>query len=42
MRRNYYKETGEDALVMWAHDVDTPAYAERLDALEAALPCDGT
>ncbi len=35
VRRNYYKETGEDALVMWAHDVDTPAYDERLRALEA-------
>ena len=23
VRRNYYPETGEDALVMWAHDIDT-------------------
>ncbi len=23
VRKNYYPETGEDALVMWAHDIDT-------------------
>src|SRR2546423_5095306 len=34
MRRGYYIETGEDAIVMWAHDVNTDAYAQRLDALE--------
>ncbi len=38
VRKNYYADLGEDALVMWAHDVDAPAYAERLDAVEAALP----
>ncbi|MGD9797516.1 MAG: ribosomal protein S18-alanine N-acetyltransferase [Acidimicrobiia bacterium] len=37
IRKGYYAETNEDALVMWAHDVDLPAYAERLDAIEAAL-----
>jgi len=31
-------EINEDALIMWAHDVDTPEYAARLDALEAAIP----
>jgi ribosomal-protein-alanine N-acetyltransferase len=30
VRKNYYPVTGEDALVMWAYDVDTPEYAERL------------
>ena len=40
IRKNYYVETNEDALVMWAHDVDTPEYAERLDAIEAAVPGD--
>jgi [ribosomal protein S18]-alanine N-acetyltransferase len=35
VRRNYYKESGEDAIVMWAHDVDSPAYDERLRTLEA-------
>jgi ribosomal-protein-alanine N-acetyltransferase len=38
IRRNYYQETNEDALVMWAHDVDTPNYAARLDRIEAAVP----
>ncbi len=37
VRREYYKDSGEDALVMWAYDVDAPAYAERLDAIEAPL-----
>lgn len=38
IRRNYYVETREDALVMWANDIDTPAYAEQVAALEAAVP----
>ena len=37
IRKGYYQETNEDALVMWAHDVDLPAYAQRLEAIEAAL-----
>ena len=37
LRKNYYAETGEDAIVMWANDVDTPAYAERLARIEARL-----
>ena len=37
VRREYYKDSGEDALVMWAYDVDAPAYAERLAAIEAPL-----
>lgn len=37
-RRNYYPETNEDALVMWAHDVDLPAYARRLDRIAAGIP----
>jgi [ribosomal protein S18]-alanine N-acetyltransferase len=37
VRRNYYAETGEDAIVMWARDVDTDAYAERLRAIQAEL-----
>lgn len=35
VRRNYYVETNEDALIMWAHDIDTQAYADRLAALES-------
>ncbi|MGH7732292.1 MAG: ribosomal protein S18-alanine N-acetyltransferase [Gemmatimonadales bacterium] len=37
VRRNYYAETGEDAIVMWARDVDTAEYAERLALVEARL-----
>jgi ribosomal-protein-alanine N-acetyltransferase len=38
VRKNYYSETNEDALVMWAHDADLPAYAERLADIESSLP----
>jgi ribosomal-protein-alanine N-acetyltransferase len=38
VRKGYYVETGEDALVMWAHDVDGAAYAQRLDRIDAAIP----
>ncbi|MCU1454496.1 MAG: ribosomal-protein-alanine acetyltransferase [Acidimicrobiales bacterium] len=38
VRKAYYADNAEDALVMWAHDVATPAYAERLAAIAAALP----
>jgi [ribosomal protein S18]-alanine N-acetyltransferase len=38
VRKNYYSESNEDALVMWAHDVDLPTYAERLAAIESAVP----
>jgi [ribosomal protein S18]-alanine N-acetyltransferase len=37
VRKNYYSETNEDALVMWANDIDDPAYLDRLDAIEARL-----
>ena len=36
IRRGYYVESGEDAIVMWAHDVDTDDYAAQLDRLEQA------
>lgn len=38
VRKGYYVETNEDAIVMWAHDVDTDDYAERLSAIEATIP----
>ena len=38
IRKNYYVETNEDALVMWADDVDSDEYARRLDKIEAAIP----
>ncbi len=34
VRRGYYVETGEDALVMWAHDVETAEYGALLDDVE--------
>ena len=37
VRKGYYAETGEDALVMWAHDVDGPAYDERLREIEEGI-----
>jgi ribosomal-protein-alanine N-acetyltransferase len=37
VRKNYYAETNEDALIMWAHDVDLSPYEARLDEIEAAL-----
>ena len=38
IRKNYYVETSEDALVMWADEVGTPEYARRLADLEAGIP----
>lgn len=38
VRKGYYVETNEDALVMWAEAIDTDEYAARLAALEAGLP----
>jgi [ribosomal protein S18]-alanine N-acetyltransferase len=38
IRRGYYAESGEDAVVMWAHDVRSPAYRARLDEIERAIP----
>ena len=38
VRKGYYPETGEDALVMWANDIDGPEFAERLARLEAGVP----
>jgi len=38
VRKGYYPETGEDALVMWANDIDTEAYAARLRELEGGVP----
>ena len=38
VRKNYYAEVGEDALVMWCHDTQTLPFATRLADIEAALP----
>jgi ribosomal-protein-alanine N-acetyltransferase len=37
VRKNYYTETGEDAIVMWARDIDSDDYARRLDRIEEQL-----
>jgi [ribosomal protein S18]-alanine N-acetyltransferase len=38
VRKNYYQETGEDAVVMWADEVNSPEYRERLDRLANSIP----
>jgi len=38
VRKGYYPETGEDALVMWANDVDTETYAARMREIESGVP----
>jgi ribosomal-protein-alanine N-acetyltransferase len=38
IRRNYYQELHEDALIMWSEDVRTEAYGRRLDSLAAGMP----
>ena len=37
IRRNYYVETNEDALVMWADDIDSFEYRSRLASVEAGV-----
>jgi ribosomal-protein-alanine N-acetyltransferase len=37
IRRGYYIETNEDAIVMWAEGVDSPDYARRLSGLRAKV-----
>jgi ribosomal-protein-alanine N-acetyltransferase len=38
VRKNYYQEVNEDALVMWANEVDQPEYSALLDSIERMLP----
>ena len=38
VRRNYYQELQEDALIMWTDDVRSRAYASRLAAIASGLP----
>jgi ribosomal-protein-alanine N-acetyltransferase len=37
VRKAYYPDNDEDALIMWAHDIDSPAMAERLAAIEGEI-----
>lgn len=36
IRKHYYQD--DDALIMWAHDIDSAEYRGRLDRIEEALP----
>ena len=36
IRKHYYAD--DDALIMWAHDIDSAEYRGRLDRIEVALP----
>jgi [ribosomal protein S18]-alanine N-acetyltransferase len=38
VRKNYYAEVHEDAIVMWVRNIDSDDYTARLAAIEAALP----
>ena len=38
VRKGYYADTGEDALIMWAYEVDGPEYAALLERLEKRVP----
>ncbi|HEX9235815.1 MAG TPA: ribosomal protein S18-alanine N-acetyltransferase [Actinomycetota bacterium] len=38
VRKGYYQETGEDALVMWADDVRSQDYRAKLDRIMAGVP----
>ena len=38
VRKGYYQETNEDALVMWVHEVNTTDYAALLERLESQIP----
>jgi [ribosomal protein S18]-alanine N-acetyltransferase len=40
IRKNYYQEIGEDALIMWVDDVKSPAYAARLEQIMQEAPED--
>lgn len=37
IRKNYYSDLNEDALVMWAHEIDRSDYTDRLAAIEATV-----
>ena len=38
VRKGYYGDTGEDALVMWSYGVNEPEFAQLLDGLERRIP----
>jgi ribosomal-protein-alanine N-acetyltransferase len=38
IRKNYYQETGEDAVVMWADNIRSAGYREQLERLISRAP----
>ncbi len=38
VRKNYYSDANEDALIMWATDIDTPTFRAHLLDIERSLP----
>ena len=40
IRKGYYQENGEDALIMWAYDIDSAEYHERILNIEAKAGID--
>jgi ribosomal-protein-alanine N-acetyltransferase len=38
VRKNYYQETNEDAVVMWTEDIRTPEYARMLERIMNTVP----
>jgi ribosomal-protein-alanine N-acetyltransferase len=41
VRKNYYQETGEDAVVMWTDDIRSPDYRRLLERSISGLPDQG-
>ena len=37
VRPKYYAETGEDAIIMWVHEIDSDEYRRRIDAVIALM-----
>ena len=37
VRKGYYAETNEDAMIMWANGIDAPDYTDRLAALDRSV-----
>ena len=38
VRKNYYQEINEDALIMWLDEIRTPAFAHRLERIMEDMP----
>ena len=38
VRKNYYQEVNEDALIMWADGLQTPEYLDRIEDIIDSLP----